>query len=109
MRLPRWSKRRPLRSAGEPRSRPRRPRAPAAARGRRAPGGRRLAPPAPERAPPTIRRLSAATPPAAEAPLPDKEAFLEQGGEPPHPKAPPADGPAVRQPPRLAANSPAIE
>src|SRR6266404_5981343 len=30
-------------------------------------------------------------------------------GERPHPKAPPADGPAVRQPPRLAANSPPIE
>src|SRR5262249_12342720 len=32
-----------------------------------------------------------------------------QMGERPHAKAPPADGAAVRQPPRLAANSPAIE
>src|SRR5262249_57423394 len=41
--------------------------------------------------------------------LADIEAVLEQMGERPHAKAPPADGPAVRQPPRLAANSPAIE
>src|SRR5262249_25874120 len=41
--------------------------------------------------------------------LADIEAVLEQMGERPHANAPPADGPAVRQPPRLAANSPAIE
>src|SRR5262249_31642880 len=49
------------------------------------------------------------SPPPREPPLPKKEAFLEKGGAPPPPNAPPADGPAVRQPPRLAANSPAIE
>src|SRR6516165_2101085 len=41
--------------------------------------------------------------------LADIEAVLEQMGERPHAKAPAADGPAVRQPPRLAANSPPIE
>src|SRR5262245_30823899 len=41
--------------------------------------------------------------------LADIEAVLEQMGERPHAKAPPADGAAGRQPPRLAANSPAIE
>src|SRR5262249_58733882 len=54
-------------------------------------------------------RLCAAIPLAREAPLADIEAVLEKMGERPHAKAPPADGPAVRQPPRLAANSPAIE
>src|SRR5262249_59893835 len=34
---------------------------------------------------------------------------LEQMGERPHAKAPPTDGAAGRQPPRLAANSSAIE
>src|SRR5262249_3225336 len=41
--------------------------------------------------------------------LADIEAVLEQMGERPHAKAPPADGAAGRRPPRLAANSPAIE
>src|SRR6516164_1819319 len=41
--------------------------------------------------------------------LADIEAVLEQMGERPHAKAPPADGPAIRPPPPLAANSPAIE
>src|SRR5262249_57206475 len=46
---------------------------------------------------------------AAEPPPADIEAVVERGGGPPPAKAPPADGPAVRAPPRLAANSPAIE
>src|SRR6266576_3859347 len=55
------------------------------------------------------RRLFAAVDLAPVDHLADIEAVLEQMGERPHAKAPPADGPAVRQPPRLAANSPAIE
>src|SRR5215470_1064446 len=55
------------------------------------------------------RRLFAAIDLAPVDPLADIEAVLEQMGERPHAKAPPADGPTVRQPPRLAANSPAIE
>src|SRR5438128_5339754 len=98
MRLPRWSNRRPLRK-GEPRSRQRRARAWAASLGlhRREQG--------------TIhnRRLFAAMDLATVDHLADIEAVLEQMGERPHAKALPADGPAVRQPPRLAANSPAIE
>src|SRR2546427_6076769 len=41
--------------------------------------------------------------------LADIEAVLEQMGERPHAEAAPADGPAGRVPPRLAANSPPIE
>src|SRR5215813_15071596 len=55
------------------------------------------------------RRLFAAMDLATVDHLADIEAVLEQMGERPHAKAPPADGPAVRAPPRLAANSPAIE
>jgi hypothetical protein len=55
------------------------------------------------------RRLFAAVDLATVDHLADIEAVLEKMGERPHAKAPPADGPAVRQPPRLAANSPAIE
>src|SRR5262245_46202871 len=55
------------------------------------------------------RRLFAAMDLATVDHLADIEAVLEQMGERPHAKAPPADGPAVRQPPRLAANSPPIE
>src|SRR5215475_7224909 len=55
------------------------------------------------------RRLFAAMDLATVDHLADIEAVLEQMGERPHAKAPPADGAAVRQPPRLAANSPAIE
>src|SRR5262249_40593530 len=58
---------------------------------------------------PTSGRVSPAKAPAGEAPPADREGVLERGGGPPPPKPPPADGPAVRQPPRLAANSPAIE
>src|SRR5260370_19848401 len=57
----------------------------------------------------TSGRLSHPTP-APWSPPPDiKEVFLGRGGGPPPPKPPPADGAAVRQPPRLAANSPPIE
>jgi len=55
------------------------------------------------------RRLFAAMDLATVDHLADIEAVLEQMGERPHAKAPPADGAAVRQSPRLAANSPAIE
>src|SRR5262245_2192140 len=55
------------------------------------------------------RRLFAAMDLAPVDHLADIEAALEQMGERPHAKAPPADGAAVRQPPRLAANSLAIE
>src|SRR6266446_7464078 len=55
------------------------------------------------------RRLFAAMDLAPVDNLADIEAVLEQMGERPHAKALPADGPAVRQPPRLAANSPPIE
>src|SRR5215472_3121833 len=86
MRLPRLSKRRPLRSAGEPRSWHCR-----------------------EQGTIHNRRLFAAMDLAPVDHLADIEAVLEQMGERPHAKAPPADGPAVRQLPRLAANSPPIE
>src|SRR5262249_56449618 len=39
----------------------------------------------------------------------NKEGFWGGGGAPPPQTPPPAVGPAVRQPPRLAANSPPIE
>src|SRR6516162_7398988 len=55
------------------------------------------------------RRLFAAMDLAPVDHLADIEAVLEQMGERPHAKAPPPVVPAVRQPPRLAANSPAIE
>src|SRR5262249_56289517 len=42
-------------------------------------------------------------------PVYKKGAFVERGAAPPPPNPPPADGPAVRQPPPLAANSPPIE
>src|SRR5262249_29489464 len=67
------------------------------------------APPRGEGATPHRRLWSAAIALAREPPLADIEAVLEKRGERPHAKAPPADGAAVRQPPRLAANSPAIE
>src|SRR6516225_7472984 len=86
MRLPRVSNRRPLRSAGEPRSRQRR-----------------------EQGTIHNRRLFAAMDLAPVDHLADIEAVLEQIRERPHAKAPAADGPAVRQPPRLAANAPTIE
>src|SRR6516162_1843384 len=98
MRLPRLSNRRPLSTAGEPRSRQRRARP-----------GRKLGLHRREQGTIHNRRLFAAMDLAPVDHLADIEAVLEQMGERPHAKAPPADGPAVRQPPRLAANSPAIE
>src|SRR5215472_5522833 len=86
MRLPRLSKRRPLRSAGEPRSWHCR-----------------------EQGTIHNRRLFAAMDLAPVDHLADIEAVLEQIRERPHAEAPAADGAAVRQPPRLAANSPPIE
>ena len=55
------------------------------------------------------RRLFAAMDLATVDHLADIEAVLEQMGERPHAEAAAADGPAVRQPPRLAANAPTIE
>src|SRR5260370_40774931 len=55
------------------------------------------------------RRLFAAMDLAPVDHLADIEAVLEQMGERPHAEAAPADGPAGRAPPRLAANSPPIE
>src|SRR5262249_60499124 len=54
------------------------------------------------------RRLFAAVDLAPVDHLADIEAVLEQMGERPHAKPPAADGAAGRQPPPLAANSPAI-
>src|SRR6478736_2512101 len=93
MRLPRWSNRRPLRMAGKPRSRQRRSTAWAAS----------LAPTASNSAELTVVDL------ATVDQLADIEAVLEQIRERPHAEAAPADGPAGRAPPRLAANSPPIE
>src|SRR5207253_2691580 len=98
MRLPRWSNRRPLRMAGKPRSRQRRARL-----------GRKLGLHRREQGTIQNRRLLAAMDLATVDHLADIEAVLEQMGECPHAKALPADGPAIRQPPRLATNSPAIE
>src|SRR6516162_7668501 len=98
MRLPRLSNRRPLSTAGEPRSRQRRARP-----------GRKLGLHRREQGTIHNRRLFAAMDLAPVDHLADIEAVLEQIRERPHTKAPPADGPAVRQPPRLAANSPPIE
>src|SRR2546425_12889 len=47
--------------------------------------------------------------PPREPPPPERGGFLEKTGGPPRAEPPPADGAAVRQPPRLAANSPPIE
>src|SRR6266446_8553141 len=98
MRLPRWSNRRPLRMAGKPRNRQRRARL-----------GRELSSYRLEQRGIESGLVLTVVNLATVDHLADIEAVLEQIRERPHAKALPADGPAVRQPPRLAANSPPIE
>src|SRR2546426_4535950 len=98
MRLPGWSKRRPLRMAGKPRSRQRRARL-----------GRELSFYRLEQRGIENGLVLTVVNLATVDHLADIEAVLEQIRERPHAEAAPADGPAGRAPPRLAANSPAIE
>src|SRR6266481_6114069 len=99
MRLPRWSNRRPLRMAGKPRSRQR----------RSTRLGRELSSYRLEQRGIENGLVLTVVNLATVDQLADIEAVLEQIRERPHAEAAPADGPAGRAPPRLAANSPPIE
>src|SRR3989454_7930999 len=98
MRLPGWSKRRPLRMAGKPRSRQRRARL-----------GRELSFYRLEQRGIENGLVLTVVNLATVDQLADIEAVLEQIRERPHAEAAPADGPAGRAPPRLAAIPPPIE
>src|SRR3989442_12864159 len=98
MRLPRWSNRRPLRMGGKPRSRQRRARL-----------GRELSSYRLEQRGIENGLVLTVVNLATVDQLADIEAVLEQIRERPHAEAAPADGPAGRAPPRLAANSPPTE
>src|SRR5262249_40364825 len=82
---------------------------PAAGSGGRAPGPQALPAPPRTRHEPQTAPVRPPGPPPRRPPPPYRNGSLAHAPARPRPRAPPADGPAVRQPPRLAANSPAIE